>query len=340
MPRTLLFDRSDRTRLRVSGAQSGATLNGLVTNDVAALTSGDGMYAAVLTPKGKMIADLRIFRTGDSYLLDTSRQGALGLRDTFAKYVNPRFATVADVTESLCDLGVFGTVAARVVATAAGETTSETFDTLAPYSSRTITCDGVTVTVARVPDLGIDGYELFVPCPDRGRVHDALRAAGATPADEEEWRMLRVAVGRPEWGGDMDQDTLPQEANFDALQGVSYTKGCYVGQETVARIHFRGHVNRTLRHLTFDAVAPGEAPPPVGSALVDASGAVVGEVRSVARLPDGGVFGIGMIRRTVDDGTTLTVRLGGDAALTHTAVARTIGPADGTAVENAKGAIG
>jgi tRNA-modifying protein YgfZ len=327
MPRTLLFDRSDRTRLRFSGAPAVATLNGLVTNDVAALTPGHGAYAATLTAKGKLVADLRIFRLDDGLLVDTPALAASGLREMFTKYVNPRFATMTDLTAEMGDLGVFGDMAGQVLAHALGAP-PEAIEALGDYEHRTLQVRETSVTVARVPDLGITGYDLFIPQTHVAKVRDALLATGATEADVETWHTHRVAAGRPAWAIDMDETTLPQEANFDALDGVSYTKGCYIGQETVARIHFRGHVNKNLRRLTIE----GHRMPPARTELFDQDGKSVGDIRSTARYGENGqtIIGIGMVRREIEDGTPLTVRWEGGETLVHVV---------GSAPGNAKGAI-
>lgn len=298
MPPALLFDRSTRTRLTISGPQAVATLNGLVTNDVATLTAGQGMYAAVLTAKGKIIADLRIFALGDRFLIDTGAAAAPGLRATFAKYINPRFAKVTDVTDTLHTIGIFGDTAREIVSSVLGVST-EVLAALPSYAHVTTESAHGTVIIARVPELYLEGYDLFVDAEHHSALTAALTAGGATPSDPTTWHTLRVATGRPEWGLDMDDNTLPQEANFDELQGVSYTKGCYVGQETVARIHFRGHVNRTLRRLRLDADLLK------GTELTDADNKPVGDIRSTAHQPDNTWLAIGMIRREFATGATL-----------------------------------
>jgi folate-binding protein YgfZ len=128
--------------------------------------------------------------------------------------------------------------------------------------------------------------------------------AGATPAGLEAWEIARVEAGRPEWGVDIDDNTIPQEANLDELHAISYTKGCYVGQETVARVHFRGHVNRHLRGVR----AAGLEPLQPGATLHAADGAQVGDVRSTVRSPRLGTIALAMIRREVEPGTTLVAR--------------------------------
>jgi folate-binding protein YgfZ len=134
--------------------------------------------------------------------------------------------------------------------------------------------------------------------------------AGAVPAGLEAWEIARVEAGRPEWGLDIDDTTIPQEANFDELHAISYTKGCYVGQETVARVHFRGHVNKHLRGIR----APSVEPPPRGATLHDEGGTQVGDVRSAARSPMLGGIALAMVRREVPVGAQLIARWPADPA--------------------------
>ncbi|MGI8510723.1 MAG: YgfZ/GcvT domain-containing protein [Gemmatimonadaceae bacterium] len=306
MPPTLLFDRSDRARIEVTGAQAVATLNGLVTNDVAMLKRGQGEYAAALTAKGKIIADLRILMLDDGLLLDTSARAAEGLRGMLGKYVNPRFATQRDVSETTGNVSLVGPGAMELLAGVTG-LQMESLTGLLVHSHLKAQIGSASVTVLRARALGADLWDVFdliVPRDAVQPVMDELHDRGATLSDASMWQMLRVEAGTPEWGVDMDDSTLLQEANLEALHAVSYTKGCYVGQETVARIHFRGHVNRTLRRLNFT----GDVIPPEGATLTDAEHRSVGEVRSRARSDTEGVIGIGMVRREIDDGAALDVR--------------------------------
>ena len=150
----------------------------------------------------------------------------------------------------------------------------------------------------------MDGYELFVPFEIFDRVWERAVAAGATPAGLGAWEIARVEAGRPEWGIDIDESTIPQEANLDELDAISYTKGCYIGQEVVARVHFRGHVNRHLRGLRAASIDG----PPTGSQLIDDSGTHVGDVRSSVASPRLGGIALGMVRREVAPGTSLTAK--------------------------------
>ena len=330
MRHTLLFDRSDRARFEVTGSAAQATLNGLVTNDVAALRPGHGMYAAALTAKGKIVADVRILHVDDRFLLDTSARAAAGLRDMLTKYVNPRFATVRDVSETTCQLTIAGAAATDLIASATGLAT-ETLAALAPYAQQGGTVGGVDALIVRDAPVGTDAelaYDVIGPASSRDAITHALAGAGAVTASAALWDALRVESGMPEWGIDMDDTTLVQEANLDELHAVSYTKGCYIGQETVARVHFRGHVNRMLRRLQFEEGIV----PPVGSALVSETRGPVGDVRSAVRSKDAGAVGIGMVRREVDDGERLIARWdGAETGLVETGVV-VVGKATGAIV--------
>ena len=302
----LFFDRSDRMRMRISGPKAAELVTGMVTNDVSSLVAGDGQYAAALTPKGKIVADLRIFALEDAILIDTSATAASGWKEMVRKYVNPRVAPYHDVSAELCDIGVFGRSSRSIMSRVAGIDDRD-LSALAPYSHITIPFGDSTITVARVPEMDLDGFEVFVPCEGVGALKTKLHSAGVSPGSNDTWEIARVESGRPQWGADMDDSTLPQEANLDELGAISYTKGCYIGQETVARVHFRGHVNRFLRKLRF-VTRPA---PPTGAELVDEAGKVIGDIRSVALSPRFGGVALGMVRREILPGTTLQARWSG-----------------------------
>lgn len=298
-----LFDRSHRTRLRVNGARAAEMVTGLVTNDVASLVAGQGCYAAALSAKGKIIADVRIFVEADSVLVDAPPRAGAAWAAMVKKFVNPRVAPHVDESATLRDVGVFGPTARHVVSTLTG-IPAPALAALAPYAHVRVELDGHPLLVARVPELAVDGYELIVPAEAFGMVWQRACAAGARPAGLDAWEIARVEAGRPEWGIDMDDTTIPQEANFDDLHAISYTKGCYVGQETVARLHFRGHVNRHLRGVRVAGIEP----PPRGATLHDESGATVGDVRSAVRSPSLGGIALAMVRREVAPGAMLVAR--------------------------------
>lgn len=299
----IAIDRSHRSRVRISGEKAGDVLTGLVTNDVLALQPGHGLYAAALTAKGRIITDLRVFAEEGSFLVDVPARAAEGWLATLRKFVNPRVAPYVDVSEATRDLGIFGTQARHVVAEITGVNASA-LTALAPYGHASIAMDGDRALVAKVPDLPYEGFEIFAPASLVPVLWERAIAAGVTAAGLDVWEIARVEGGRPEWGIDIDDTTLAQEANLDDLDAISYTKGCYVGQEVVARVHFRGHVNRHLRGLR----AAGMSPPPTGATLHDANGQHVGDVRSAVSSPRLGGIAIGMVRREIELGTSLLAR--------------------------------
>jgi folate-binding protein YgfZ len=300
------IDRSQRGRWRLSGGKAAETLTGLVTNDVLALGPGHGQFAAMLTPKGKIIADITIYRTEDALLVDVPSRAAAGFADTIKKYVNPRVTPYADETATMSDVGAYGVRAAHIVGQAVG-VPAESLMALPAHGS--VVAD--SLLVVRVPTLGLDGFAVLVPSTDREAIWQRLLAAGAVAGSTGVWDVARVENGSPEWGVDIDETTIPQEAGFDELGAISYTKGCYTGQETVARIHFRGHVNRHLRGLRM----ANDAPP--AATLVDASGKPVGDVRSTVRSPRLGPIALAMVRREIEVGATI---LAGDMPVTVTAL--------------------
>ena len=299
----ILVDRTHRTRMTFEGDRAAETLTGLVTNDVGALTAGSGLYAAALTPRGKIIADVRVFARESDLLIDVPVRAAAGWLAMVRKYVNPRTTRYADHSESLADVGLFGIRARAIVAAAAG-VSADALSNLAPYSHVAGTMDGEAFLVARVPDIGVEGYEVIVPIESRARLWRRALELGAVPAGLDTWEIARIEVGRPEWGIDIDEATIPQEANFDAMHAISYTKGCYTGQETVARVHFRGHVNRHLRGLTY----PGLDPLPRGAQLSAEDDKLIGDVRSSAVSPRLGGVAIAMVRREIAPGTVVRAR--------------------------------
>ncbi len=308
-----LVDRSSRVRMIVGGAQAAATLTGLVTSDVGALHPGAGQYAAALTAKGKVIADVRIFARADDLLVDTSESAGPGFTAMIKKFVNPRLARYADVSAVLRTTGVFGPRAHAVLASVlqdegASAPAVAALRGLAHYHHLAFDVAGAIVLIARVPDLGGEGFDCFVPVEIAELLSARLSALHAVPVGRDAAEVARVEAGRPMWGIDMDENTLAQEANFDELDGISYTKGCYTGQETVARVHFRGHVNRHLRGVQSAAVIPS------GAELFEGE-KPVGTMKSSVMSPRLGPIGLAMVRREVATGAEVTARWEGGEAI-------------------------
>jgi len=339
----LLVDHGERDVWLFQGAQARETLGGLVTNDVVALSPGHGAYAAALTPKGRIVADLRILALADAtiapapsatsrasaargapdaepdaswppgaaLLVDVPGAAAEGWAGVVRKFVNPRLAAYRRVTDHVRVFGVYG-VRARDAVSEAFSLAPSALAVLPPYGHATVdTIDG-PLLVTRLPDLGLDGFGVYAPAAawDAAWARVA-RVAGVTPGGQRAYEVARIEAGWPAWGVDVDDTTIPQEANLDELHAISYTKGCYTGQEVVARVHFRGHVNRHLRGLAY---GPAGGALTSGARLIDAAGRDVGDVRSAAISPRIGGIAIGMVRREVELGATLTVRASDDGA--------------------------
>lgn len=300
--RAIVVNRSHRGRMRFTGAKVGDVLTGLVTNDVTALTAGQGQYAAALSPKGKLVADLRILRTESDFITDASPRSRDGWAAIVRKYVNPRLAKYVDESATTRALGVYGVLARHVVEQMTG-IGATALSIMAPYAHVTVAREGASLLVVRSPDLELEGFDLLVPAAAFESVWSSAVLAYATPAGHAAWEIARTEAGRPDYGVDMDDATIPQEAKLDALDAISFTKGCYTGQEVVARVHFRGHVNRSLRGLKFTGALP-----PLHAALFDATGKAVGEITSAVASPRLGAIGLGMVRREVETGATLAAR--------------------------------
>lgn len=301
----IVVDRSDRLRMTFSGEKAAESLNGLVANDVLSLDPGKGQYAAALTPRGKVLADVRIFAREDGLLVDTSAAAAPGWSAMIRKFVNPRLAKYRDISAETGDIGLFGANASHIARAALGDGLPETV----PYAHATVNSGEAVLLVARAPDFGVEGYDIIGPREALDALRTKLIDAGATDDGSEVLEAARIEAGRPLWGVDMDDSMLAQEMDMDRLDAISFTKGCYTGQETVARVHFRGHVNRHLRGLRFTEAAV----PPVGTELVDGDAKVVGTVRSGAISPRLGAIALAVIRREIEPATVLHAKWSGGA---------------------------
>jgi tRNA-modifying protein YgfZ len=280
-----LLDQSERGKLALTGAERKTFLNGQVTNDVEALEPGQGCYAAFLTPKGKMLGDLRILDVGppaEELLLDTERVSLQALFDLVRRF---SIGHAVELHKRTVECGLLSLVGpqARDVAGAAGLPATEhshVEDRLAGRPVRLIATEA--------------GVDVLCAAGDTEAVATALRAAGAEPISAEQAEVLRVERGRPRYGVDLDDSVIPQEAGLNE-RAVSFTKGCYVGQETVARLHYRGKPNRHLRGLRLgEEVQPG-----TGLRLGERD---VGTITSVADSPRLGALALALVRREAQPG--------------------------------------
>jgi tRNA-modifying protein YgfZ len=282
-----LLDRSQQGKLALTGADAKEFLQGQVSNDVVALTPGAGCYATLLTPKGKMLADLRILDAGHELLLDTER---VALQELFN--VIRRFSLGYDValhkrTLECGLLSLLGPESARVAgADALGD----------EEHAHLVVAVGSARARAIRTELGVD---LLCDAADTQALAAALTQAGATPISPRTADTVRVERGRPVYGVDLDDTVIPQEADLNA-RAVSFTKGCYVGQETVARLYYRGKPNRHLRGLRLST--------PVGTgAEITFGDRVVGRLGSVAESPSLGPVALAIVRREAPPGSQVHI---------------------------------
>jgi folate-binding protein YgfZ len=288
-----VVDRSETGKLALTGAQAKELLNGQVSNDVEALTPGRGCYAALLTNKGKMLGDLRVLDAGGELLLLTER---VALQALFDQIRRGAIGWDAELHKRTLQQGLLSVIGPRARdLTGAGDLPAE------EHANRAGGIGGARVLLVAT-DLGVD---VVCAAEDTPRVLAALVDAGAVAVDEAAAEVVRVESGRPRYGVDLDDRTIPQEAGLND-RAVSFTKGCYVGQETVARLHWRGKPNRHLRGLRLSAPAETGAP-------LRAGDREVGTLGSAAVSPANGAIALALVRREVEPGATLAV---GDADVT------------------------
>jgi folate-binding protein YgfZ len=279
--RTAYLERLDRALVVVSGADRRAYLQGLLTNDVGALTAGTGCYAAYLTPQGRMIADLFVYELGDVILLTVPAAVKEAVLARLDQFIFSEDVQLGDVTEAFSRLALMGPDSARVLSAVLTDADESRLAALAEHGNLRAPFGGEPAMVTRTADAGVPGFEIFVDRPRRDDFMSALRAAGAVELDEATAEAIRVESGVPRFGIDMDQDTIPLEAGIES-RAISFTKGCYVGQEVIIRVLHRGHgrVARRLVGLTADGSVMIEPGTPVRSADRD-----IGRVTSAAWSP-------------------------------------------------------
>jgi folate-binding protein YgfZ len=282
-----VLDRSERGKLALTGGDAASFLQGQVSNDVEGLAPGAGCYAAFLTAKGKMLGDLRILATGEELLLDTERVALQGLFNLVRRYSIGYDVTLHKRTLERGLLSLVGPLAAPVSGIA-GLGVEE-------HEHVAVELDGIAVRAIRT-DVGLD---LLCLAEDTERLRAVLLERGAAPVGEPAVECVRVERGRPRYGIDLDDTVIPQEAGLND-RAVSFTKGCYVGQETVARLYYRGKPNRHLRGLRLSAPAATGQP-------VHAGERVVGRLGSTVVSPRFGPLALALVRRETPPGSEVTV---------------------------------
>ena len=305
-------DRTTRdARLEVGGPDAAEWLQGLLTQDVRSLQPGQGAYAAYLTPQGRMIADLRVFHRGETFLLETAAAVRGTLASRLDQFVIMEDVTIADVTDMLGCLTVIGPTAAASVAACTGVAIAA-LNALPEHGHLPLERPGAFLAASR--DFGVPAFDLFAPLADLSAWRTLLQS-GLPEASDRLLETARIEAGRPRFGVDMHEDTIPLEAGIEH-RAISFDKGCYVGQEVVIRILHRGQ-GRVARRLVWVEHAPYGSDLPGWHAgdPVHAGEKAVGTLSSACWSPArGGLLGIAMLHRDVTDPGTV-VRIGAHDAI-------------------------
>jgi folate-binding protein YgfZ len=276
----------ERGFIDVLGADAAEYLQGQLTNDVETVAVGEGQYAALLDRKGHMQTDMRLVRVGQGAILIDLEPAAKdqALRH-LTMYSIGRDVAVTDASDDRALVSLIGPRAAEIAATAP----------LPEFANEPTAVAGVDLVAVGTRD----GVDLLTPLAERSRVLAALVDAGAVEVSAEAVEILRVEAGIPRFGAEMDAGTMPAEAAI-VEDAVSFTKGCYIGQETVARLHYKGKPNKHLRGLRLSAAAAPGASLRLGEKEV---GTLGGSVVSPALGP----IGLAIVRREAEPGTEVTV---------------------------------
>jgi len=287
-----LFAMKNRALLEVRGEDRVRWLDGMISGDVQALEdaeTGAGCYATLLTNRGAIVADLHVGRLGEIFVLESRRDQIAKIQETLERFIIADDVTLVDRSGDLETLGIEGPHAARIL-----ESATATELDLPPESWAELEIDGCPIRVGAFGFTGEDAFQIYVSADDRGAVERALEAAGAEwgliRGDAASLDVMRIEAGIPLLGAELDETVLPPEARLE--RAISTSKGCYVGQEIVARLRARGQVNHLLVGLRIE----GEALPDVDTPLLS-DGRSSGEVTSAALSPTYGPIALGYVRR-------------------------------------------
>lgn len=281
------LDRSDRGALSVAGPDAAALLHGQLTNDIEGIEPGSGCYAALLDRKGHMQADMRVLRrSAEDLWLDVEPETTAVVARHLTTYGVGRNATVSDESSAWAIVSAIGPQATIMTG----------LDGLAPeHAHRRVELGGVDA-LAVATDLGID---LIVTADEATALRGALSGSGAVEVSEAAAEIVRVESGRPRFGSEMTERTIPAEAHIND-RAVNFTKGCYIGQETVARLHYKGKPNRHLRGLRLSGPAADGEPVRLGERDL-------GMVGTTVVSPAHGPIALAILRREAAPGDTVIV---------------------------------
>jgi folate-binding protein YgfZ len=308
-----LVQADDRRVIEVGGVDRAIWLQGLLTNDMAALGPGAGCYAAWLTPQGRMITDMQVLETDAATWLDVPASLAAALASRLDQLIFAEDVSVRDRGDELAVLGVHGPTAAPVLSAAFdGAVAAAALQDWRVYQHAELPFDAGLVRVVHVERYGVPGYEAYVELPRLPALAARLRSAGAVSVPADVAEVVRIEAGRPRFLVDMDDRTIPLEAGIER-EAISFTKGCYVGQEVIVRVTQRGggRVAKKLAGLSFEGTKV-----PAAGATVRAGDRDVGRVTSAALSPQmGRAIALGYVHREFTAPGTPVDVAGGDVML-------------------------
>ncbi len=287
-----VYDLGFRAKLSITGSDRVRWLNGMVTNNIRDLGSGNGLYSFLLNPQGHILGDLYAYNRGESIAIDTDLSQLEKILATFDHYIIMDDVEVKNLSDELTALGISGP-RSREVLRSAGIQIPETRPSQIFEVTCTCDCDCVPCTAVRGDDPQIESYELWLAFTDVRKTWDALVAHGATPVGFEALEFQRIVSGIPRYGVDIRERDLPQET--EQSRALNFNKGCYIGQEIVERIRSRGTVHRKFTGFMVEEVAPIQA-----GMKITAADKEVGEITSVASLRLAGedkTIALGYVRR-------------------------------------------
>jgi folate-binding protein YgfZ len=294
-----------RGRIRVSGSEATMFLNGLMTNDMKALAANRWMPAVFPTVQGRLIGAVRVIRENEpSFLIDTETASHEAVLKTISRFTMAGDFKVSDVSAETALLTVQGQGAGEIIDKVFATSTSE------------IPANGVSevqsVTIIRATHTGEDGFDIVIDASRKAELLQALESAGAQPVSDDTLEILRVEAGIARFGRDLDETNVVPETNLD--DAVSYTKGCYVGQEIIVRIKHRGHPAKKLTGLRFETDTQIEP----GAIINSTENQEIGKVTSAVISPRLGSIGLGYVRyEFLTEGTRVVVGDGINTIVTN-----------------------
>ena len=289
-----VYDLGYRAQISLTGGDRVRWLNGMVTNNIRDLETGQGVYAFLLNPQGRILGDLYAYNRGESIIVDTDRSQVEKILATFDHYIIMDDVEVKNLSESVTTLGVSGPRSREVLA-AAGIAIPETKPLQIVEARCTCECECLECTVVRGDDPSVESYELWMAPGEIKKAWDVLVGHGAVPIGSEALEMHRIVNGIPQFGVDIRERDLPQET--EQARALNFNKGCYIGQEIVERIRSRGAVHRKFAGFVADAMQP------IASGMKIVAGEKeIGELTSVVSLRSPNpekTIALGYIRREI-----------------------------------------